>query len=78
MRVAIDRVGRLVVPKPLRDQVGLSEGGQVDVVVEGAGIRIEPVSGGEVVEEAGFLVIPPSGRRLTDDDVREIRLADQP
>lgn len=76
MRSTIDKAGRLVIPKPLRDQIGLRPGA-VEIAVEGASLRVEPVAHGGVVEERGWLVIPASGPALTDDDVRTLRHADQ-
>lgn len=77
MHAPIDKAGRLVIPKELRDDVGLLPGTTVDVVIDGAGLRIEPVSGHGFVEKDGFLIIPETGASLSDDDVREMRLADQ-
>lgn len=76
MRTTIDKAGRLVLPKPLRDRVGLSAG-EVDVVVDGTGLRIEPIAGDDLEEEGGWLVIPASGSTIDDEDVRELRDADQ-
>jgi AbrB family looped-hinge helix DNA binding protein len=76
MRTTIDRVGRLVIPKALRDQVGLGPG-EVDVAVEGTGLRIEPVSGETLERRSGRLVIPRSGSMLTDEAVGELRRGDQ-
>jgi AbrB family looped-hinge helix DNA binding protein len=77
MKTTIDRAGRLVIPRGLRAQVGLADGGEVDVVVQGAAILIEPRAGLDLQAEGGFLVIPASGQAIDDDAVREIRLADQ-
>lgn len=71
----IDKVGRIVIPKALRQAAGLSSG-PVDVVVEGAGIRIEPVSGSGVASRDGRLVIE-STIQLDDDEVRRLRFANQ-
>ncbi len=76
MRTTIDKAGRVVIPKSLRDRVGLSEG-EVEISCEGAGIRIDPVADEGLVEEGGRLVIPPGGAVVGDDDVRELRLGDQ-
>ena len=76
MRTTIDRAGRVVIPRPLRELVGLGEG-EVEISCEGAGIRIEPVAGTGVVEEGGRLVIPPGGAVVDDATVRERRLGDQ-
>lgn len=77
MKTTIDKAGRLVIPRALRAQVGLHEGGEVDVAVQGAAIVVEPVGGKDLQREGPFVVIPAVGHALTDDDVREQRLADQ-
>jgi AbrB family looped-hinge helix DNA binding protein len=77
MKTTIDRAGRLVIPRGLRAQVGLLEGGEVSVEVRGAAILIEPVPGPDLQVDDGFLVVAPSGQAIDDDAVRELRLADQ-
>jgi AbrB family looped-hinge helix DNA binding protein len=76
MRTTIDAAGRVVIPKALRDQVGLRQG-EVEIEAVGADIRLRPVGDGDLVEEDGWLVIPSTGEPLTDDDVRALRFADQ-
>lgn len=76
MRSTIDKAGRVVIPKPLRDRVGLLAG-EVELSVDGAGIRIEPVAGDGLVEERGRLVIPASGVPIDDELVRALRDADR-
>jgi len=76
MRTTIDKAGRLVIPKQLRDHLGLQPG-EVEVTADGAALRVEPVATDAVVEESGFLVIPATGARLTDEDVQTLRDADQ-
>lgn len=76
MRTTIDRAGRLVVPKALRDQAGITAG-EVEVSLDGAAIRIESVAGEELVEQDGLLLLPTGGPELSSDEVRELRLADQ-
>jgi AbrB family looped-hinge helix DNA binding protein len=77
MRTTIDRAGRLVIPRPLRDRVGLGGGGEVELELDGAAIRIEPVSGIGLREEDGLLVIPTSGAPLRAAAVRELIDADR-
>lgn len=72
MRTTIDKAGRLVIPKQLRDHLGLRPG-EVEVTADGAALRVEPIAGTEVVERSGFTVIPASGATLTDDDVQTLR-----
>jgi AbrB family looped-hinge helix DNA binding protein len=77
MRSAIDKAGRIVVPKPLRDSVGLSPGSEVEVTADGAGIRIEAVAGEGLIEEGGRLVIPAAGAQVDDELVQALRDADR-
>jgi AbrB family looped-hinge helix DNA binding protein len=76
MRGTIDKAGRLVIPKPLRDRVGL-QAGEVELTVDGTAIRIVPIHDDELMEEDGFLIVPPSGTPIDDDLVQALRLADQ-
>jgi AbrB family looped-hinge helix DNA binding protein len=75
MRVTIDMAGRLVIPKPLRDAVGIVPG-EVEVTRDGAGIRIEPAVGEGVRTESGRLVIDDDAA-FDRDRIRELRLGDQ-
>jgi AbrB family looped-hinge helix DNA binding protein len=76
MRTTIDKAGRLVVPKALRDRLGLMPG-EVEITADGATLRVEPVFDDSLVERDGRLVIPPSDSSITDELVRELRDADQ-
>ncbi|MEJ6538209.1 MAG: AbrB/MazE/SpoVT family DNA-binding domain-containing protein [Mycobacterium sp.] len=76
MFVAIDRVGRVVIPKALRVALGITSDTQLELIPDGTGLRIEPVRRdrrsvqisdglpilGKIVDAA-----------LTDDDVRRLR-----
>ena len=76
MRTTIDKAGRLVIPKALREQAGIAAG-EVDVSVEGSSIRIDAVAVDDLVEEDGILMLPAGGEGLDDAAVREMRFADQ-
>jgi AbrB family looped-hinge helix DNA binding protein len=76
MRTTIDKAGRLVIPKRLRDEVGLRPG-EVDVFVEGTGLRVEPLAGESLAERDARLVIPAGGALIDDDLVRSLRDAGQ-
>jgi AbrB family looped-hinge helix DNA binding protein len=76
MRATIDKAGRLVIPKQLRDSLGLVPG-EVEVTPDGAGLRIEPLADDLLEDEDGLLVIPAADITVSDDLVRTLRDADQ-
>jgi len=78
MQTTIDKAGRLVIPKELRDAIGMQPG-PVDVTIEGAALRIEVPATGHTVRKRGRLVItsPPDTPRTTDEDVIRLRDADR-
>ncbi len=76
MRATIDKAGRLVIPKQLREHLGLRPG-EVEVTADGAALRVEPIAGESLQERDGRLVIPASGTEITDDLVRTLRDAGQ-
>lgn len=65
-----------MIPKPLRDQVGLRSG-EVEISCEGAGLRIEAVAAEDLLEVDGRLIIPSTGAELDDETVRAMRYVDQ-
>jgi AbrB family looped-hinge helix DNA binding protein len=57
MRTTIDAAGRLVIPKKLRDQAGLTPGMELDITFRDGRIEVEPACGQvTLVERDGFLV----------------------
>ena len=76
MRATIDRAGRLVIPKPMREQVGLQPG-EVEVLVDGSALRIEQAGEDALQKSDGRLVIGPAGVSISDDVVRALRDAGQ-
>lgn len=76
MRSTIDKAGRLVIPKSLRDSLGLVAG-EVEIVPDGAGLHIEPLAGDRLEDEDGLLVIPAADVTVNDDLIRTLRDADQ-
>jgi AbrB family looped-hinge helix DNA binding protein len=75
MQVAIDGAGRLVVPKPLRDQLGLRAGTALEIRVRDGRLELEPAATPmRLVRRRGGLVatadeaLPP----IDADDVRAV------
>lgn len=57
MKLTLDKMSRVLVPKPLRERFGLQPGDQLNVRVEADGIRLCPVHPvAAVVMEGGLLV----------------------
>jgi AbrB family looped-hinge helix DNA binding protein len=77
MKATIDRAGRLVIPRSLRNRIGLAGGGEVEIELDGAAIRIEPVAGTKLRENGGLLFIPTTGTPIDDRLVRELIDADR-
>jgi AbrB family looped-hinge helix DNA binding protein len=77
MRTTIDKAGRVVIPRSLRERVGLADAGEVEIELDGAAIRIEPVAGTDLREVDGLLLIPASGTPLSSAAVRNLIDADR-
>ena len=65
MKLTLDKMSRLVVPKPLRDRFALKPGDELEVTIEADGIRLRPaLPAPALTEEHGILVcaseVPPS------------------
>jgi AbrB family looped-hinge helix DNA binding protein len=75
MRATIDKAGRLVIPKQLREQIGLIPG-PVEIHAQGAALLVVPLTGDPIAHEGKFLVIPAGGP-ISDEKVRTLRDADQ-
>ena len=77
MRTSIDKAGRIVIPKGVRDRLRLVPGTEVEVVESGD--RIELILPDDrpqavLVEKNGRLVISGSaGRRVTLDETLQLR-----
>ena len=68
MEAVIDQAGRVVLPKPIRDALGLLPGTRVDISSYGAGVQIVPAGRtARLIQEDGALVA--AGDTPVDDDV---------
>lgn len=74
MRTTIDAAGRVVIPKSLRDAIGLGEGGEVEIeLTDGALVLSPPTVRKRVEHRDGRVVIvaeedlPPLGEQAVRD-----------
>ena len=68
MEAIVDQAGRIVLPKPIRDALGLLPGTKVDISPYGAGVQVVPAGRtARLVEEDGVLV--SAGETPVDDDI---------
>ena len=69
MEATVDEVGRIVVPKLLRDRLRLMPGSKVDVSEYGDGLHITPISRTARIEERDGKLVAVADTPVTDDDV---------
>ena len=68
MEAVVDQAGRIVLPKSIRDALGLLPGTKVNISPYGAGVQILPAGRtAHLVEEEGARV--PAGETPVDDDI---------
>ena len=78
-RLVLDKVGRVVLPKPLRDELNLEPGDALELERTGEAITLRPVRvTGPLTKEQGVWVLRageplPSG--TTDEILRQVRRA---
>jgi AbrB family looped-hinge helix DNA binding protein len=69
MEATIDQVGRILVPKALREQLGLTPGSTVDLSLYGDGLHLSPAGRTAMLERHDGRLVAVSETRVTDDDV---------
>jgi len=80
MMVSIDRAGRIVIPKEVRDRLSIDSDSEFEVGIEGHTIVLTPRRevGRRVAEVDGWPVIEAvNGISTTDSDVQRWRDGDQ-
>ncbi|MBK8867412.1 MAG: AbrB/MazE/SpoVT family DNA-binding domain-containing protein [Dermatophilaceae bacterium] len=76
MLVTIDKAGRVVIPKDIRDRLSLAPDTELEATVEGAELRLRPIRrvGRRIVERDGWPALEPSaGSSVSDADVQRWR-----
>jgi AbrB family looped-hinge helix DNA binding protein len=69
MKASIDSVGRIVVPKALRDALGLTPGSTVDISRYGAGLQLVPAGRTARLVEEGGVTVATGDTVIDDQDV---------
>lgn len=69
VEVTVDEVGRIVLPKPLRERLRLTPGTKVDISQYGDGLHLTPVSRTARLEERDGRLVAVAETVITDDDV---------
>ncbi len=80
MMASIDRAGRVVIPKEIRDRLSLEPDAALEVTIDGDSIRLAPVRrrSRAIVAVDGWPVIERvDAMTITDADVQRWRDADQ-
>lgn len=72
MQATVDQVGRIVVPKVLRDRLGLIPGSIVDVSMYGDGLHVAPGGRTARLERHDGVLVAVSDTMITDDDVADL------
>ena len=69
MKATIDGLGRLVVPKPLREALGLTPGTVVDLSRYGTGLQLVPAGRTARIVETDDGLVAESSTEVTDEMV---------
>lgn len=78
MRTSIDKAGRVIIPKALRDKAALRANSELEVRFENGRIVLEPAEGHlRIIKRGGVFVAVSDDRlpKMTNEDVEELRRA---
>lgn len=72
IQIPIDRFGRIVLPKSIRDRLGVSAGTEFEVEEQEDAILLKPVRReAKIINKGGWLVVQTEGPPITVADVNE-------
>jgi AbrB family looped-hinge helix DNA binding protein len=76
-KLTLDKAGRVVLPKPLRDELELAAGDTLELESRGEQITLRPVRGSTPLQKERGIWVYRTGRPLTaattDQTLRQIR-----
>jgi AbrB family looped-hinge helix DNA binding protein len=72
MRLTLDKLSRVVVPKPLRERFALAPGDELEVIMEIDGFRLRPVAAAPVLTEKEGLRVCASEVPTSTWDLGEV------
>ncbi len=70
-RVTVDRAGRVVLPKALRDEMHLAPGDTLDVTVKGDEVTLRARRGASPLQKERGVWVFRTGEPLTADETQE-------
>lgn len=70
-KVTLDRAGRVVLPKDLRDELHLSPGDTLDVTVQGDEVKLRPRRGCSPLQKKQGVWVFSAGKPMTSDETAE-------
>lgn len=71
-KVTLDRAGRVVLPKALRDEMHLSPGDTLDLTVKGDEVTLRPRRGATPLQKERGVWVFRTGKPLTAGETEEI------
>ena len=76
-RLTIDKAGRIILPKPLRDELQLAAGDSLEVETSGEAITLRPVRGDSPLKRKRgvwvFQTNEPLAKNVVEETTRQIR-----
>ena len=69
--VTVDRAGRVVLPKNLRDELNLSPGDTLDVTVQGDEVKLRPRRSSSPLQKKQGVWVFSTGKPMTSDESAE-------
>jgi AbrB family looped-hinge helix DNA binding protein len=70
-KVTLDRAGRVVIPKNLRDELHLSPGDTLDVTVQGDEVKLRPRRSSSSLQKKQGVWVFSTGKPMASDETAE-------